>query len=212
MKKILMGMTTAFMVMSSTTIFAQDLTENNHSTIINFSNDISQETIEKLQHEIKANFTNDMGESIELPTTIIIEDIPQLTKTNEKSYQITAIARTENNFSRKVDSDTSDINKGGINATITLKMSWTDGFGINNTINSLSGSVKDEKHNLVPVTNAYVSYGCYGFASEFKYLRDVTNLFDKPINTAFAAPTAYYKASFSNGYSIDVRVTPTIFS
>lgn len=215
MKKFLVAITTMGMVFSSTSVFAQDLNEVSRTQIINLSSDLHSEVVEELKNDISANFTNDMGESVELPTTIIIEDMPQMARADQKSYQITVSASTmteDNGLARKVESDTTDINKGDINATIELKMVWTDGSGTNNTINSLSGSVKDENGKLADVTNGWASYGSYGASSKFEYLRGVDNTFSKSINSVYAFPTAYYTASFSGGYSVDVRVTPTIFS
>lgn len=192
-KRFLAGLLAAMMVsMMGTTAFAAGLgTEEVEAKIevIALSEDISEATLNEISNSVYAGIVYPDGTTVPIDSVLTVEKLPSTLRSQVDSYAVT--------LSSKIVSDSADKNTSHTNASATLKLKWTDGPYLNNSIDEVSGTLDVEKGK---VTSGEVRYGD-GWTSALRWIcKDVgsKSSFTYYPNLTAADPTADYSIGFEN--------------
>lgn len=211
----------AMVTCMGTTAFAMDKSlgeiESNIE-VINLSDNISIQTIQEIASSVESSLIYDDGTVVPVDAIVTIEDI-SITNYHssevslQNSYKVTLDTsiseQTETPNSRKIDSDSDDKN-GSVVASATLELIWTDGPGLDNVIDKVSGNLTVEKGR---VSDGEVRYGDgwrtiafwtkkdVGSASSFSYRPSIT----------VPDPSAVYYVDFENEtFGLSLRVSANV--
>lgn len=171
--------------------------------VIALSEDVSEEILSEIGDAVGATLVYDDGTVEPIHALVTVEKISSMLRTEENSYAVAVSA--------KVVSDSGDKNTNNTNASATLQLIWTDGVGLKNSIDEVSGTLNVIKGS---VESATVRYGdgmrsailwtekSVGNASSFKYTP----------NIVVADPTADYSIAFKNeSVTLCLKVSASVF-
>ena len=199
---LVVGMITS---MSTNAFAAQATVEEVESNIevIALSADISEETLDEITNSVEAGLVYDDGTTVPIDAVVTVEKMPSTSRSAANSYSVT--------LSSKIVSDSADQNSSKTNASATLQLVWTDGPGLQNSIDEVSGTLDIVKGKL---TSGHVRYGDgwrsailwtdknVGSASSFTY---------RP-NMVVADPTADYSIGFEGEvFTMYLYVSANVF-
>lgn len=222
LKKIVaMVVAVCMMMATNVTIFATEQTSVREGKldVVNLSDNISTETIEEITSAVGVFLLYDDGSVVEVDSTVIIEDEPILNSRSidgdsKHSYRVTVSASVSEQVStsnaRKIVSDSSDKN-GVVVASITLRMKWTDNFGLENVIDEVSGTLTVDKGT---VSSGTVSYGngANSAAGWTKKSVGASSSFCYKPNMIVADPSADYIVKFKESdVALGASVSSSIF-
>ena len=206
--KKMLSMVLAFgMVASmSATAFAAAQTMGQTSSkieVVRLSDNISEQVITEITDGVECSLMYDDGTIVPIHSVVTIEEINTGSKSLADTYAVT--------LSSKIDSDSADKNSSNTTASATLKLVWTDGKGINNTIDEVSGTLDVVKGK---VHSGTVRYGD-GWASAISWdKKDVGNKssFSYSPNYGVPDPTADYSIAFKDElFSMSMSVSANVF-
>lgn len=193
--------------------------------IVNLSSNISEDEIQEITANVSANLVYKDGSEVPVDTIVTIEDVSTVNsktrtmfnETDSKSYKVTvsASANTDNNSntnsSRKIDSDSADKNTSKVVASATLQLIWTDKSGLNNVLNTVSGTKTVTKGS---VSSATLKYGDGSRSSILWTTKNVKymNSFSYTPNITAADPSASYSIVFNeSSIALSLSVSSSIF-
>lgn len=219
MKKLLStAVAIAMVTCMGTTAFAMDkaLGEiESNIEVVNLSDNINIQTIQEIIRSVESSLIYDDGTVVPVDAVVTIEDISTMNHRSSEvqSYKVTLDTsiseQIETPNSRKIDSDSDDKN-GNVVASATLQLIWTDGPGLNNVIDKVSGTLTVKKGR---VSDGEVRYGDgwrstilwtkkdVGSASSFSYRPGIT----------VADPSAVYYVDFEDAtFGLSLRVSANV--
>ncbi len=116
--------------------------------VIALSEDISEATINEISNSVYAAVVYRDGTNVPIDSVVTIERLPTTVQLSTNSYAVT--------LSGKVDDDKANKSTSHTNATATLKLIWTDGPQLNNSIDEVSGTLNVVKGKVL---SGKVRYG-----------------------------------------------------
>lgn len=193
--------------------------KSNGITVLNLSDSITENEIEKITDGICAGLLYEDGSTENIDTVVVVEEIKEKTlRSNyalqDKSYKVTVSAgisqEDADTNARKIVSDSADKN-GSVVASATLQLVWTDVLGWNNTLDRVSGTLTVESGK---VTSGKVRYG-NGIRSALLWTEKnvgSSTSFSYTPNLTVYNPAADYNVEFEGtDFSLYIRVAASIF-
>lgn len=188
-----------------TTSFASapEAVQNPNVRVINQSEHISAQEIQKLSDSVSASFVKEDGTVIPLDAEITIEDVATNTRSAGNTYRASVRAKS------KVSSGSNDKNSQGVTASAYASLTWTDNLGILNDLTYIEGNVDITKGVMTS------SLAEYGDGNQWLYKTKHTigkkTSFSKSVNLQVGQPKLVYTVSFKDAGYLAVTVMPSIF-
>lgn len=157
--------------------------------VVALSEDISEATLNEISNSVYAGVVYPDGTTVPIDSVVTVEKLPSTFKSSADSYAVT--------LTGKIVSDSGDKNTKYTNASATLKLIWTDGPQLNNTIDEVSGSLEVLKGKVI---SGQVRYG-NGWESALQWTtKNVRSLskFKYSPGMIVADPTADYSIEFED--------------
>lgn len=154
----------SIMLLSSSVAFANDNMQHDidiKEEINRALNGISDIPVsQELKDKVTATVINSNGEEMDAEVYYTIREIPNYTRTFSvqnagTQYVMTAFARSK----QKVSDDDARSGKDGLDAYAYASLYWTDNFGNNNTLDSVSGGWDVDGNTTVKSNSRKITYG-----------------------------------------------------
>lgn len=175
---------------------------NENISVIPLSSGISERTLNKIANSVETNLVYKNGTVVPIEAVVTVEKLPSLLKSEKDAYSVSVRLKVDYAIADKTTSKT--------NAVATLKLLWADGFGFDNYIDEVSGTL-----NLYSgrVTSGEVRYGD-GFQTAIAWTQK--NVGSRPSfsyspNMRVKKPTADYTLKFAGeSFAMCLKVSSNI--
>lgn len=188
-----------------TTSFASapEAVQNPNVRVINQSEHISAQEIQKLSDSVSASFVKEDGTVIPVETEITIEDVATNARSAGNTYRASVRANS------KVSSGSNDKNSQGVTASAYAAITWTDVPGIYNNLDYIEGNVDITKGVM---SSSKAEYGdSKHWMDKMTYPIGKKTSFSKSVDLQVATPYLVYTVFFKDAGYLEVKAKASVF-